>query len=100
MGSFRRSPRKLKRAPFLNQMKLEQMMRDQMMREPVERDPMKTLSRQAKQLLDRISGALADYRDAFLSRLRAAESKLFPKAVPVRVVNRPQKQSPTRRPRR
>jgi hypothetical protein len=66
----------------------------------MKREPMKTLSQQAKQLLDKVSRALADYRDAFLSRLHDAESKLFPTPAPVRVANRPQKQSPIRRPQR
>ena len=61
---------------------------------------MKTLSRQLKQMLDKISRALADYQDAVRSRLDAAARKLFPVPAPVRIVNRPQKQSPIRRPRR
>jgi len=71
-----------------------------MKREPMKREPMKTLSRQRKQMLDKISRALADYRDAVRSRLDAAARKLFPVPAPVRIVNRPQKQSPIRRPQR
>ena len=71
-----------------------------MKREPMERELMKTLSRQLKQMLDKISRALADYQDAVRSQLDAAARKLFPVPVPVRAVNRPQKQSPIRRPRR
>jgi len=66
----------------------------------MEREPMKTLSRQLKQMLDKISRALADYQDAVRSRLDAAARKLFPVPAPVRIVNRPQKQSPIRRPQR
>jgi hypothetical protein len=68
-----------------------------MKREPRERELMKTLSRQLKTLLDKISRALADSRDACRSWLDAAASKLFPTPAPVRIVNRPQKQSPIRR---
>jgi hypothetical protein len=71
-----------------------------MKREPMEREPMKTLSRQLKKMLDKISRALADYQDAVRSRLDAAARKLFPVPAPVRIVNRPQKQSSIRRPRR
>jgi hypothetical protein len=71
-----------------------------MKREPMERELMKTLSRQLKQMLDKISRALADFQDAVRSRLDAAARKLFPVPAPVRIVNRPQKQSPIRRPRR
>jgi hypothetical protein len=73
---------------------------EQVMREPIEREPMKTLSQQLKQILDKISRALADYQDALRSRLDAAASKLFPTPAPVRIVNRPQKQSPIRRTQR
>jgi len=66
----------------------------------MERELMKTLSRQLKQMLDKISRALADYQDAVRSRLDAAARKLFPVPAPVRIVNRPQKQSPIRRPQR
>jgi hypothetical protein len=69
------------------------------MREKMKPEPMKTFSRQLKQILDNISRALADYRDACRAWLDAA-SKLFPTPAPVRIVNRPQKQSPIRRPRR
>jgi len=71
-----------------------------MKREPMERELMKTLSQQLKQMLDKISRALADYQDACRSWLDAAARKLFPVPAPVRIVNRPQKQSPIRRPRR
>jgi hypothetical protein len=62
----------------------------------MEREPMKTFSQQLKNILDKLSRALADSRDAFRARLDAAASRLFPAPAPVRVVNRPQKQSPTR----
>jgi hypothetical protein len=68
-----------------------------MKREPGERELMKTLSLQLKQMLDKISRALADSQDACRSWLDAAASKLFPVPAPVRVANRPQRQSPIRR---
>jgi hypothetical protein len=68
-----------------------------MKRERTEREPMKTLSQQVKQMSGRISRALEAVRDAFHSWLDAAASKLFPTPAPVRIVNRPQKQSPIRR---
>jgi len=54
---------------------------------------MKTLSQLAKKMVDKISRALADYRDACRAWLDAAASKLFPTPAPVRVVNPPQNQS-------
>jgi hypothetical protein len=63
-------------------------------------EPMKTLSQQVKQMFGKISRSLADYRDAFRAWLDAATSKLFPTPAPVRVANRPQNQSPIRRPHR
>jgi hypothetical protein len=72
-------------------------MKEKMQREPMMREPMKNLSRQLKTILDKISRALADSQDAVRSRLDAATRKLFPVPAPVRVANRPQKQSPIRR---
>ena len=65
--------------------------------EQMKREPMKTLSRQVNQIPDKVSRAFADSRDAFRAWLDAAASKLFPTPAPVRVVNRPQNQSPIRR---
>jgi hypothetical protein len=66
----------------------------------MKRKPMKTLSQQLKQVLDKIFRALTDYRDACRSWLDAVASKLFPTPAPVRIVKRPQKHSPIRRPHR
>jgi hypothetical protein len=63
----------------------------------MKRDPMKTLWQQVKQMSRKISRVLADYRDALSAWLHEAASKLFPTPAPVRIANRPQKQSPLRR---
>jgi hypothetical protein len=49
----------------------------------MEREPMKTLAQRLQQILDKIA--------------RAFPSPLIPVPAPVRIVNRPQKQSPIRR---
>ena len=72
-------------------------MKEKMQRGPMMREPMKTLSRQLKQMLDKISRALADSQDACRSWLDAAARKLFPVPAPVRVVNRPKSQAPNQR---
>jgi hypothetical protein len=63
----------------------------------MKREPMKTLSKQAKKMVGKISRAFEAYRDAFRAWLNDAASKFFPIPAPVRVANRPQNQSPIRR---
>jgi len=58
---------------------------------------MKTLSQRLQQIPASVSRAFRDYRYAFRSWLRAANSTLFPVPAPVRIVNRQQNGAPIRR---